>query len=158
MDVEIRVPAASEVDELAALDYGIFGEPGYSVISLRQFFDLAGPLLKVAVHGGLIGYSLVLPSYDGVSGWFLACGVRADWRGRGVGRALTVAALDGADATAVRTLRLTVLPDNHAAVGLYRSLGFTDDGMAADYYGAGADRLVMLRHRPARPGARQGTT
>ena len=156
MDVEIRVPVASEIDELVALDYEIFGAPGYSVISLRQFFDLAGPLLKVAVHGGLLGYSLVLPSYDGVSGWFLACGVRAGWRGRGIGRALTVAALDESDATAVQTLRLTVLPANRAAIVLYASLGFADQGMTADYFGAGGDRLVMLRRRPALPGAREG--
>ncbi|HVQ95321.1 MAG TPA: GNAT family N-acetyltransferase [Mycobacteriales bacterium] len=149
MDVAIRVPLAGEIDELVALDYGIFGEPGYSVISLRQFFDLAGPLLQVAVHDGLVGYSLVLPSYDGVSGWFLACGVRSDWRGRGIGRALAVAALAATDASPVRTLRLTVEPANRAAIGLYESLGFVDDGMAADYFGAGGDRMVMRRHRPS---------
>ena len=148
MNVRVRVPDAAEIDELVALDFGIFGAPGYSVISIRQFFDLAGPLLKVAADdGGLVGYSLVLPSYRGTSGWFMSLGVRADCRGRGVGRSLTRAVLDEADATALRELRLTVLPDNTGAIRLYESLGFVSAGVAADFFGRGGGRLVMVRRR-----------
>jgi ribosomal protein S18 acetylase RimI-like enzyme len=149
MDIEVRVPGAGDIDELVELDYDVFGEPGYSVISLRQFFDLAGPLLKVAVRGGdLVGYCLVLPTHDGVSGWFLSLGVRADCRKLGIGRLLTVAALAEADRTPLRELRLTVMPDNTAAIGLYEQTGFASEGVAADYFGRGGGRLVMVRHRP----------
>ena len=51
--------------------------------------------------------------------------VDAEWRGRGVGRALLVALIEGARTRAYATLRLGTLDDMNAAQHLYRSLGFT---------------------------------
>ena len=51
--------------------------------------------------------------------------VDASWRGRGVGRALMQAVMDGARARGYETLRLGTLADMTAAQALYRSLGFT---------------------------------
>lgn len=51
--------------------------------------------------------------------------VDAEWRGRGVGRALMDAAIAGARSREYATLRLGTLDDMLAAQSLYRSLGFT---------------------------------
>lgn len=51
--------------------------------------------------------------------------VAPEWRGRGVGRALMERVIDGARARGYATLRLGTLHDMDAALGLYRSLGFT---------------------------------
>jgi GNAT superfamily N-acetyltransferase len=51
--------------------------------------------------------------------------VDAAWRGRGVGRALLEALIDGARIREYRTLRLGTLHDMTAAQSLYHSLGFT---------------------------------
>jgi len=50
--------------------------------------------------------------------------VDASWRGRGVGRALLHALIEGARAREFDTLRLGTLADMHAAQALYHSLGF----------------------------------
>lgn len=50
--------------------------------------------------------------------------VDAEWRGRGVGRALLSALVNGARARGYRTLRLGTLHDMDAAQALYRSVGF----------------------------------
>lgn len=50
--------------------------------------------------------------------------VDADWRGRGVGRALLTALIDGARLRRYSTLRLGTLHDMDAAQSLYRSIGF----------------------------------
>lgn len=50
--------------------------------------------------------------------------VDAAWRGRGVGRALLTALIDGARARGYETLRLGTLDDMMAARQLYESLGF----------------------------------
>lgn len=55
--------------------------------------------------------------------------VGADARGRGVGRALVGHAVDCARANpALRKLSLAVFADNAPAVGLYRALGFHQEG------------------------------
>jgi GNAT superfamily N-acetyltransferase len=51
--------------------------------------------------------------------------VEAAWRGRGVGRALLEALIDGARARDYRILRLGTLHDMTVAQMLYHSLGFT---------------------------------
>lgn len=51
--------------------------------------------------------------------------VDAEWRGRGVGRALMDAAIAGARSRAYATVRLGTLDDMLAAQALYRSLGFS---------------------------------
>ena len=51
--------------------------------------------------------------------------VDAEWRGRGVGRALLVALIKGARTRGYASLRLGTLDDMNAAQHLYRSLGYT---------------------------------
>lgn len=50
--------------------------------------------------------------------------VEAEWRGRGVGRALVAALIAGARARGYRTVRLGTLDDMLAAQALYHSFGF----------------------------------
>ncbi|GAC1543493.1 MAG: GNAT family N-acetyltransferase [Candidatus Velthaea sp.] len=54
--------------------------------------------------------------------------VDAEYRGRGIGRALLEAAIVWARATRIAALRLEVFPHNHAAIALYESCGFTRTG------------------------------
>lgn len=71
-------------------------------------------------------------------------------RGRGVGRALMTTLLDWAEAhPTLERVALSVMPDNTAAVALYRSMGFVEEGrrprafrLAPDRY---ADELLMAR-------------
>jgi ribosomal protein S18 acetylase RimI-like enzyme len=50
--------------------------------------------------------------------------VRPEARGTGVGRKLTLAAIDFGKAAEFRAMRLDTLPSMASAQGLYRSLGF----------------------------------
>jgi putative acetyltransferase len=74
--------------------------------------------------------------------------VRAGQRGRGLGARLLDAALGWArGAPGVRRVDLIVFADNAAAVGLYRSRGFRDEGRRAgawlDPDGGLRDDLLM---------------
>lgn len=149
MVVEIRTVRKPEIQALARLDYSIFGEHSYSVLTFRQFSDLAGPLLQVAVEDDdLVGYSLVMPCIGRGSGWFLSLGVAAHRRTMGVGRALAVAALGKAGEAGLITLRLTVDPTNTSAIRLYCDLGFITEHRETNYFGTGEHRLVMINQRP----------
>jgi putative acetyltransferase len=71
-----------------------------------------------------------------------------EWRSRGGGRRLMEAAL-AARPSDVHKIELEVFPDNEAAIGLYRSLGFEEEGLRRDHYrrrdGTLCSALIMAR-------------
>ena len=148
---EIRRPTVREITELARLDREVFGEHSYAPISMRQFYDLAGPLLLVAVDGeALLGYGLALPSAVNGEGWFMALGVRAECRRTGVGKRLAERIIAEADQLGIVVLRLTVEPTNQAAIALYATLGFETENIVTEYFGHGENRQVMCRQGRSR--------
>ena len=79
----------------------------------------------------------------------------AERRGRGGGRALIEALLAAVPAGAHK-VELEVFPDNEAAIALYRSFGFEEEGLRRDHHrrGDGSLRsaLLMARLYAAREG------
>ena len=70
--------------------------------------------------------------------------VHPEWRRRGVGRRLLVAALAGGITRGVTLAFLEVRPTNTRALALYESLGFHVIGRRSGYYfDTGEDALVM---------------
>jgi ribosomal protein S18 acetylase RimI-like enzyme len=61
----------------------------------------------------------------------LAIAVAAEERGRGIGRSLMATALDWARQAGVEKVVLSVYPHNEAAIALYRSFGFVEEGRLA---------------------------
>ncbi len=69
--------------------------------------------------------------------------------GRGVGRALVLAAMEIMRDERMRVCLLEVRESNAAARGLYRSLGFRVDGRRRGYYpAAGGREDALLMSRP----------
>jgi ribosomal-protein-alanine N-acetyltransferase len=71
--------------------------------------------------------------------------VHPDARRSGTGRALVEHVLEDAGARGAVSVSLEVRPDNEAATGLYRSLGFSNIGLRRNYYGQGEDAAIMER-------------
>lgn len=61
----------------------------------------------------------------------LGMGVRAPWRGQGIGRRLMEAALDGARKIGLARVELEVYASNTAAIHLYEKAGFAREGRHA---------------------------
>lgn len=69
-------------------------------------------------------------------------------RRRGAGTALMQAAEDWARATGVEKLELHVFPYNEAAIALYRTLGYEQEGLRRRHYRRGAelvDAILMAK-------------
>jgi ribosomal protein S18 acetylase RimI-like enzyme len=59
--------------------------------------------------------------------------LRADFRGRGIGRLLAEESFTFARSHGYRKIVIQVLADNERALGFYRSLGFSDIGIAREH-------------------------
>lgn len=139
----IRPVLKSDLFAVYQLEQAIFGEHSYPDFFFRQGFDCWPEQFLVAVDEDnlLQGYLLSAQSSDPTFMWILSVAVSEDARGKGLGKRLMQRCLAELPA-AVERVCLTVEPSNPAH-GLYQHLGFVDSAFEADYFGAGADRVVM---------------
>ena len=86
---------------------------------------LAGPCSTVllACEGADLAGS-VMVGFDGHRGWVYYLATDPAWRGRGIGRALMVAAEDWLKARGCPKIQLMVRGDNLAAKGFYAAIGY----------------------------------
>ncbi len=91
----------------------------------ESWFDPEGFVMAFDARG-LAGFCWTKIHADEELGEIYVIGVDPDRQGLGLGRALVVAGLDSIATRDIRTGMLYVEGDNAAAVGLYRSLGFTE--------------------------------
>lgn len=102
--------------------------PPPAAAELAEIVASPATVLLVAQEAGEIVGSVTLALFripTGMRAWIEDVVVDASARGRGVGEALTRAALDRAAAAGARTVDLTSRPDREAANRLYGRVGFT---------------------------------
>ena len=144
----IRIVPMSEahLPTLAALETCCFADP-WSEAALRE--ELGNPLARFLVavcDGEVAGY---LGCHHIVDEAFIAnIAVFPAFRRRGVGRALVETAME--QASALYRLTLEVRASNSAAIALYRSLGFVEDGLRPRFYAHPTEDAVLYSYYPAR--------
>ena len=124
------------------------------------FADTEMPGLQVALDDN--SYFIILGGDDG-EGWptgYVVCliidgkstllwiGFGSEYRGRGWGRILTLAALDESRIRGAETIDLYVAEDNTPAIHLYKSLGFVNVDTHVGFYAyiqGGADDAYQMR-------------
>lgn len=109
-----RLPSGAEIDQIVS-------SPATTLFVAYDYPDWPG-------SAGTIVGMLTLATFripTGVRAWVEDVVVDAGARGRGVGEALTQAALDLARARGAQTVDLTSRPSREAANRLYQKLGFT---------------------------------
>ena len=163
--VVVRPATEADVDRMVEL-YAAVAEEGrwigaeapVDTVDVRRRWAerLAGDHANlVADAGGLVvgQVGMDLAPYGVAS---LGMHVARDWRGRGVGTALVQAAISSARERGCHKVALQVWPHNQAALGLYRKLGFEEEGVLRRHYprrnGELWDAVVMgLLLEPAPP-------
>lgn len=151
-DARVRTRAfqVQDLNAVVRVDKESFGKESYSVISLRQAYDLWGGLFRVAEtnDGRIVGYGIgATSSRREAASWILALAVSQDARRHGIGTVLAKEVLNLLTELGATTVRLTVEPDNTAARKIFERLGFCVIQFVEDYFGCKQDRLVMeVRH------------
>jgi ribosomal-protein-alanine N-acetyltransferase len=85
-----------------------------------------------ALGGEILGYAVLMPVLDEAE--LLNIGVAAALQRKGLGRAMLREILDVAREMNMLRVFLEVRPSNVAAIALYRSAGFGENGMRRGYY------------------------
>lgn len=129
------------LSRIADIEKEAFDEP-WTVGMLLPELDNPNACYLVGLIGDEVvcygGFYMVLDE-----GQIANVAVRADMRGRGYGRLLMQELLELAKSRGVKRITLEVKDSNERAVGLYRSLGFTVEGIRRRYYANRYDALVM---------------
>jgi ribosomal-protein-alanine N-acetyltransferase len=128
---EDRLPLALLFAAVAEERDGIASEPPIDVEERAANWTLDGTLVAVA-DADIMGSLHVDASRFGFAE--IGMMVARDWRGQGVGAALLRAAIDWGRECGLHKLSLSVFPHNTAAIGLYRKLGFVEEGRRLKHY------------------------
>jgi L-amino acid N-acyltransferase YncA len=99
---------------------------------VRDTMAKGHPQFVAVREGRVVGWCDIVPMapFEGFRhNGRLGMGVIADWRGRGLGGALIDAALEAAPRSGFTRIELEAFASNTAALGLYRSRGFEQEGL-----------------------------
>lgn len=142
-DFAIRAALPGDIPALVTLLAALFTiEQDFSPDTARQARGIAGVIanangmIAVATDhaGAVIGMSsaqLVFSTAEGAwSAWVEDVVVAAQWRGRGLGRALLQYVLDWSASRGATRAQLLVDLDNPPALGFYRHLGWAETRLA----------------------------
>ena len=120
-----RRPLAHLLAAVAEERDGIAAEPPIDVEARAASWRLDGTLVAIAVDE-VVGLLHVEQSHFGFGD--IGMMVARDWRRRGVGSALVAAAIECGRENGLHKLTLSVFPHNEAAIRLYRTFGFAEEG------------------------------
>ncbi len=139
---EIRIVPMSEehLPALAELERACFADP-WSEAALRDELENPCAQFLVAVCGGEVAGYLGCHHIAG-EGFVTNIAVFPAYRSRGIGRALVQAALSAS----IDRLALEVRASNTAAIALYRSLGFVQDGCRPRFYAHPTEDALLFSY------------
>lgn len=151
--LQLRPMGAPDAEAASALERACFAGSGHEAWSPRMFLeelseDVAAPRTWWVAHddGQLIGLAGGMVVDCDVQ--ILDVAVDPDHRREGIARKLLSHVSYDAQMLGCTTASLEVEADNVAAIALYRSLGFSQQGLRRSYYGEGRDALVMAAKLP----------
>lgn len=132
---------AGYLPEMAEIEKEAFDEPWTVGMFLPELDDENAYYLVGLSGGEVIAYGGFHKVLD--EGQIANIAVRSDMRGKGVGRQLMQELLKLAKDNGVKRITLEVKDVNVRAINLYKSLGFTVEGIRKRYYANRYDALVM---------------
>jgi ribosomal protein S18 acetylase RimI-like enzyme len=127
-----RYPLAQLFAAVAEERDGIATEPPVDIDARAQRWTLDDTIVAVG-DGEIIG-SVHVGAGGGHGFGELGMMVAAGWRGRGVGSALLLSAIESARANGLHKLSLSVFSHNAAGIALYRKFGFVEEGRRVKQY------------------------
>lgn len=144
-DVKIVSMNCFQIDAVFALESECFAHP-WSKESLEEYLNNPNAYFYTAVSGdnvlGYIGTYIVADE-----SYVTNVAVTESARGRGIGKALVMRALENSKGNGASFLSLEVRLSNTPAISLYKSCGFESDGIRPKFYRDPEDDALIMTKR-----------
>lgn len=139
----IRSPDHELLTTLETYDTEAFGPAGLRIYDLAVMAE-AGAVFVARWGEEIVGGCQIMrmldePDFFYVVGFY----IRPQWQGRNLGRQLLELLGEESRRMGAAGLVLTVAPDNHRALRLYRSHGFVEERFVPHFYGKKEDRHIL---------------
>ena len=141
--LEIRLVQVSDLAEVHALGVKVFGPIATTALTMRQLYDLSCSYIFAAYNPNLVGYCFGGLDARGKIGHIYSLAVDPDVRRQRLGYLLSETVIQSLKEESINKLQVVVSPTNSSAINLYQKLGFERGDIVQNYFGRGADRLVM---------------
>ncbi len=133
------------VKELVAIEEEAFGRGGLNEWGLPPLI-YHGAVYIIEADNNPAGIAEYMRDMEEENTAYLyGLAVAKEYRGQGWGKQLLAESLQEIKEKGIKQVELTVDPANKRACTLYRKFGFEKIEQRKDEYGAGEDRLVMVR-------------
>ncbi len=139
----IRPASPADIPQMEEIERQSFHVP-WSRASLSNELDNTNSHLLVSVVDGKLSGYIVVWEIAGEAD-LLRIAVSPQQRRRGLGRDLVEAAVKDARARGCTAMTLEVRASNKAAIGLYKSLGFEQNGLRKNYYSSPVEDSVLMK-------------
>lgn len=132
-----------DVEAVAAVEAECFSEP-WSRKQIEEAMERPEYLYAVAEkEGSVVGYCAILQVAG--EGQITNVAVTRECRGLHIGRELVKRAISFSRKKGNQEFTLEVRKGNEAAIALYHSLGFTEDGIRKDFYRKPVEDALLMR-------------
>lgn len=139
----IRKMIEADLEQVVAIDQVSFSLPWPSSSFIYELKDNFSSRSWVAEMDRRVAAMMV--------GWLImdelhiaTIATHPDYRRRGIGKKLLLHALRAAKAEGVTRAFLEVREGNHAALSMYRNLGFAEDGRRNEYYKDNNEDAILM--------------
>lgn len=135
----IRNAAEGDLDSILAIEESCFSKPWTKKSFESELFRARNLFLVYEKDGRVAGYIVFWYILDEAEIADIA--VSAEYRRNCIAEQLIRKCIS--ERTEINIVHLEVGVDNLAAIGLYKKIGFSENGKIKDYYGHGKDALRM---------------
>ncbi len=140
----IRSMEADDLSQVMEIEHASFTAP-WTLDTFKGLLRHPDVCLLAAVADGDIVYGYAAMWFAGREAKLGDLAVGSEYRRRGIGRSLLLAALKDAKARGTRSVFLEVRESNEVAVAMYEAQGFEVIGRRAGYYELPAEDALVMR-------------
>ena len=141
--MKIREMQIDDLDQVVEIENACFAVP-WTETGFFSFLIREDALFLVAEEKGtILGFCGVLMVLD--EGDITNVAVNPEHRRSGIGSQLVEGLIRETEARGVKTLHLEVRQSNNAAISLYRSHGFEDNGVRKGYYESPTEDALLMK-------------